>query len=178
MKRLIVIAIGIIFLTSLAYAGGVVDNNNGSTGDILVATGENNGANSVGTWTNPTDIPTLKGEKGDKGEQGITGTGEQGERGLRGYRGYTGKGLKDQYKVGVELRIVDTKHTTWATYYNRDLNNKSNEVGIKCTIKLGKDYLDRKLEELERRVEEQESIVGTRADWERIYNKYFKETTL
>ena len=199
----IVIAV-FLSLTSFVLAGGVTDNNNGNIGDILVSTGENNGANSVGTWLN---ADFLKGDKGDTGEQGIQGLpgidgingqdglpGEQGiqgvkggkgdigeagkdgingvngkdgakgdkgdtgvkggkgDKGDKGKRGATGKGLKDQYKVGVELRLTDTKRTTTSIYYNRDFNNNVNEIGAKLTLKLGSSYEERELEKTNKRL--------------------------
>lgn len=75
------------FLVGSAFAGGVTDNNNNNAGDILVGTGVNNGANSIGTWTDPS---FLKGEKGDKGDTGEKGsTGEKGDKGDKGDDGYT-----------------------------------------------------------------------------------------
>jgi len=73
-----------------AFAGGVTDNNNGNKGDIFVSTGENHGANSVGTWT---DSSVLKGEKGDNGFDGYTPIKgidyNDGLDGLNGENGYT-----------------------------------------------------------------------------------------
>jgi hypothetical protein len=150
------------FLTSWGYsfAGGVTDDNNGNLGNIFLSTGQNQGANSVGHWADITSVPELKGVKGDTGQQGIGIDGKNGAEGKTGtngkdgqsIQGERGKGLKNQYKVGIEFRILDTKHTTWATYMNRDFNNGINEVGVKLTIKLGKSYELRKIEELERKL--------------------------
>jgi len=75
-------------LCGYAYAGGVTDNNSGNKGYILVSTGENNGANSIGTWTDPL---FLKGDKGDTGSQGIQGVaGTDGKDGLNGIDGQNG----------------------------------------------------------------------------------------
>lgn len=93
--------IGTLIFTSLlfcfsqiSYAGGVIDNNDGDKGDILVSTGQNNGANSTGTWTDPS---FLKGDKGDtgatgpQGHQGLTGAmGSQGNQGIQGIQGPKG----------------------------------------------------------------------------------------
>jgi len=176
MKLVIVLVIGFVLMTSLAFAGGVTDTNNGDLGNIFLSTGENHGANSIGTWKDISAIPELKGEQGEQGLPGISITGKDGYTpikdvdyfdgkdgtdgvgldgkngkdgiGKQGLRGYTGKGLKDQYKVGIEFRILDTKHTSWATYYNRDVNNKNNEFGMKCIIKLGKSYEEKLIEQL------------------------------
>jgi hypothetical protein len=88
--------IGLIFLilfVTKAFAGveTVKDNNDGNLGDILVNTGTKNGQSDVGTWTNPTCIPSLKGDKGDKGDKGATGaTGLQGIQGNQGFVGNNG----------------------------------------------------------------------------------------
>jgi len=82
---LVLLVAGFVFI-SKAHAGGVIDDNNGNQGYIFVSTGENNGANSVGHWTNPNCIDGLKGDKGDKGD-----TGAQGEQGLQGIQGDKGE---------------------------------------------------------------------------------------
>jgi len=88
-NRFLVMVICISFLlVSKAYSGGVTDNNNGNSGDILISTGQNNGSNSIGHWTDITTIPELKGEKGDKGDKGDTG--EQGIQGIQGDKGDIG----------------------------------------------------------------------------------------
>ena len=137
--RSFILTVLFCFIASMAYAGGVIDNNNNEAGDIFVGTGINHGKASVGTWTNP---DFLKGKDGIDGQDGV------GEDGIDGRNGIDGKGLKDQYKAGIELRILDTKRTTFSTYYNRDFNNKSNEVGVKILIKLGKSYEEKLIEEL------------------------------
>ena len=50
-KFLLVIAVLSLVFVSNVFAGGVTDDNNGNKGYILVSTGENNGANSIGHWT-------------------------------------------------------------------------------------------------------------------------------
>ena len=78
-------------MVGVGYAGGVTDDNSGNKGYILVSTGENNGANSVGHWT---DSSFLKGEKGDTGEAGRDGVdgavGPQGDAGSQGEQGQAG----------------------------------------------------------------------------------------
>lgn len=227
-KKLIWIVIVSLVLSANVYAGGVTDNNAGQQGQVLVSTGENNGANSIGTWTDPTDIDGLKGDKGDPGEpgaqgeqgiqgiQGISGengkNGDQGEQGLpgingvdgkdgqqgdtgdpglngadgkdginglngqdgvpgvkgdkgdigtqgekgnkgdkgeRGLQGVQGKGLKDQYKVGVEAVIAETARTSWRMYYNRDVNNNTNEFGVRVVVYIGKSYSQKQMEKLQ-----------------------------
>lgn len=102
MKKVLIslVVIGLILGNLNVYAGGnwgsikgtVRDNNNGEEGYILIHSGEVQGNyNDVGTWVNPENIPTLKGEKGDTGEQGLQGVqGVQGKRGVRGHRGKQG----------------------------------------------------------------------------------------
>ena len=143
MKRLLIL---FILFPLLAYAGQVTDNNNGNIGDILISTGKNQGQNSEGTWTN-SDF--LKGEKGDIGEQGLSGqNGKEGRNGEQGLRGYTGKGLKNKEEAQLEVRIADTKHTTFAVYGIYDFSNQISTVGAKCTIKLGKSYEEKLIEQL------------------------------
>lgn len=76
--------------------GSVQDNNNGTTGQVLVNSGNDHGNSDIGTWV---DSSFLKGEKGDTGRRGAKGDqgiqGEKGERGNRGYIGKTGKDGKD-----------------------------------------------------------------------------------
>ena len=84
----IMIFIGVGLFGGNVFAGGVTDNNSGNKGYILVSTGENNGANSIGTWTDPL---FLKGDKGDTGSQGIQGVaGTDGKDGLNGIDGQNG----------------------------------------------------------------------------------------
>jgi hypothetical protein len=59
-------------------------------GYIFISTGQKQGGTEIGTWTDPTTIPTLKGDKGDKGD-----TGSQGIRGFKGDTGATGTTGKD-----------------------------------------------------------------------------------
>jgi hypothetical protein len=40
-----------------------------------------------------------------------------------------------------------------SVYGGSDFNNKVNIIGVKCTIKLGKGYLDKELEKLQKRLE-------------------------
>ena len=69
-KRIGFILIVLCFnFVSNGFAGGVTDNNNGNKGYILVSTGKNNGANSVGHWT---DSSFLKGDTGQDGVDGYT----------------------------------------------------------------------------------------------------------
>jgi hypothetical protein len=89
----------------------------------------------------------VKGDKGDKGDRG-----KKGDRGLRGFKGEQGKGLEDRYEFITEARLLDTKKTTWSIYAGRDFNNDVNIVGAKCVIKFGKSYEERRIEELEKRI--------------------------
>lgn len=75
MKRLLlVVAVFSLLFISTVYAGGVTDSNNGNKGDIFVSTGENQGVNSVGVWTNPS---FLKVDTGATGQVGMTGQGTE-----------------------------------------------------------------------------------------------------
>lgn len=96
MKKAIAVLVVMMFVSANVFAGGVTDNNNGNAGYLFISTGENNGANSVGTWVNASDVPELKGEKGDKGDKGDTGaTGEQGIQGETGNTGEAGQNGND-----------------------------------------------------------------------------------
>jgi hypothetical protein len=90
--------VGVLLSVSLVYAGGVTDNNNGILGQVLVSTGENNGTNSVGHWTDASFL------KGDTGAQGVAGQdgytpikgvdyfdGKDGINGIDGVNGIDGK---------------------------------------------------------------------------------------
>jgi hypothetical protein len=256
-------------MVGVSYAGGVTDTNNGNAGYLFVSTGENNGANSVGKWTDPNSLD-LKGDKGDKGDTGATGaigatgkqgiqgvkgdtgatgqngtngkdglnglngakgdkgdvgkdglngtngtngldgqdglngtdgakgdTGSQGEQGIQGEQGVKGdigltgesgqqgnsgdtgskgdtgdkgdegkegkqgkqgiqgergKGLEDRYEVIGEVRLLDTKKTTWSIYAGRDFNNDVNIIGAKVTVKIGRSYYEKKIDALEAKI--------------------------
>lgn len=159
MKKFVLLLV-FCFIASTVFAGGVLDNNNNNLGDVLVGTGLNNGAASIGTWTDP---DFLKGKDGANGYTPIKGVDYSdgltpvkgvdyfdGVNGKDGKNGLNGKDLKDQYKVGIEFRVLDTKKTTWLTYYNRDFNNDTNEIGVKVQIKLGKSYEEKLIEKLKK----------------------------
>ena len=177
MKKTYILAL-ILALALPVYAsdvrGTVRDNNNGEEGFILMHSGEVQGQyNDAGTWT---DAEFLRGEDGADGQDGINGAdgtdgqagtngingevgnngidGVNGTNGIDGANGQDGKGLKNQYKAGVDFRVLDTRKTAWNIYYNSDFNNQIDEVGVKITIKLGKSYEERKIEELEKKLAE------------------------
>lgn len=223
-KKLFLTVLVLGLMVGVAFAGGVTDNNNGNAGYLFVSTGENNGANSVGTWKDPSELG-LKGEKGDTGEQGPAGRdgidglngadgqdgqngldgrdgvdgavgpqgeqgpagqdglngqdgsigpqgeagkegqagtdgkagdkgdtgskGDTGEKGQQGIQGPQGKGLEDRVELIGEIRVLDTKRTTWSVYAGRDVNNGVGIYGAKVTVKLGRSYEERRLDELE-----------------------------
>lgn len=106
-----------------------------------------------------------KGDKGDRGDRGKRGKrGKQGVPGVKGDQGQTGlqgeqgKGLDDRVEGLVELRLLDTKRTTWSVAGGYDFNNDVSIVQAKCTIKLGKSYTDKKIEDLETRLNNMEQI--------------------
>lgn len=203
-KNLVICLSVFLFFTSLAIAGGVTDDNNATNGQILVATGENHGKDTIGHWT---DSSFLKGEKGDQGDvgpqgpQGIAGQdglngvdginglngidgaigpqgekgnmgdkgdeGKTGKQGEQGPQGLQGKGLKDRIELIGEVRILDTKKTTWSVYAGQDVNNRASIVGAKVVFKLGSSYEQRELEKLNARLDKLE---GTKQEQERINN--------
>lgn len=162
--------------------GTVRDDNNGNGGNIFIHSGEvQGGFNDVGTWTDIESIPELKGAQGiqgDTGNAGATGNdgangvngvdgvdgtkgtdgqdGAKGNTGRQGARGLQGRGLKDQYIGSVGLRLYDYQRHSATVSYGRDFNNKNNIVELRFTIKLGKSHTDRKIETLEKRLEELE----------------------
>jgi len=101
---LVLLVAGFVFINK-AHAGGVIDDNNGNQGYIFVSTGENNGSNSVGHWTNPNCIDGLKGDKGDKGDTGAQG--EQGLQGIQGDKGEAGQNGLDGLNGNDGLNGVD-----------------------------------------------------------------------
>ena len=117
-------------------------------------------------------IQGLIGNTGNTGEQGIQGVqgvqGKTGVKGDKGDRGLRGKGLKNQQKAGIELRVFDTKRTTFSIYMNNDFNNKVTETGIKLTIKLGTSYEEREIAKTNRRLDRLEATIGTSPIIERV----------
>jgi len=106
-------------------------------------------------------IQGLIGNIGNTGEQGIQGVqGKTGVKGDKGDRGLRGKGLKDQYKAGVGLRIFDTKRTQGEIAYYRDFNNQANEIVAKITIKLGSSYEEREISKTNSRLDRLEKQIG------------------
>lgn len=63
--------------------------------------------------------------------------------------------MTDQYKAGVEVRVADTKNMSWHIYYNRGINTNHNEVGVKVVLKLGKSYLEKRIEELQKQIKKE-----------------------
>ena len=117
-------------------------------------------------------IQGLIGNIGNTGEQGIQGvqgkTGVKGDKGDKGDRGLRGKGLRNQQKAGIELRVFDTKRTTFSVYMNNDFNNKVTETGVKLTIKLGTSYEEREIAKTNRRLDRLEATIGTSPIIERV----------
>ena len=99
MKRLLLITLGFILISTNVFAGGVTDVNNANQGDILVATGENHGKMTVGEWTDPS---FLKGEAGQDGMNGVNGqdglNGTNGADGSNGFNGVDGNDGKQGVK--------------------------------------------------------------------------------
>ena len=94
MRKYLMVFMFLMSSIGLSYAGGVTDNNNGNEGYLFVSTGENSGNNSVGHWTDPSSISSLKGDKGDTGEDGTNGlngtNGVDGRDGINGLNGANG----------------------------------------------------------------------------------------
>lgn len=158
-KWLLAILIVVMFLILClknSYGAGVEtikDDNDGNQGWILINTGKQNGKSDVGHWTDIKNVPELKGDTGATGTQGIPG-----KQGIQGIQGEIGKGLKNRQELQVEIIVKETKRTAWSFYYIYDTNNQINTIGAKCTIRLGKSYIEKKLEELEKRLEKNENF--------------------
>ena len=83
------VAMVFFFFNRQAYAGGVTDDNNGAKGQVLVSTGDNNGANSEGHWTNSSFLKGADGQNGTNGSDGKDGL--RGNDGVSGNDGTDGK---------------------------------------------------------------------------------------
>ena len=95
----------------------------------------------------------LTGQTGSDGKNGELGkTGNDGKEGKQGLQGERGKGLEDRYEVIGEVRLLDTKKTTWSVYAGRDFNNNVNIIGAKVTVKIGRSYYEKKIDALEAKV--------------------------
>ena len=95
----------------------------------------------------PKPPKVTKGEKGDTGKQGVKGD--------SGLQGIAGQGLKDQYIGSIGLRLWDCQRHSAEISYGYDFNNNNNIIEAKIVVKFGKSYLDRKLEELEKKIKEE-----------------------
>jgi len=142
---------------------------NGTIGQLLV----NEGNGNIAQWVNPstefkgdTGNQGVQGVKGTQGEQGIKGNignqgikGNKGNRGDKGAKGATGKGLRDRYEVQLETRLIDTKKFALSNYYIYDTNNDNHCVGLKVTLKLGKSYEEKRIEDLEKKLDKLQSLI-------------------
>lgn len=61
---------------------------------------------------------------------------------------YIENNIKNQYTFEVIGRILDTRKTTTEIYGNYDGNNRIGGAGIRFTIKFGKSYEEKLIEEL------------------------------
>lgn len=133
MKKLIIFLTFVFGFVINAYAGGVQSDNEGTEGYVLVATGENHGADSRGVWT---DSSFLKGEKGDTGEQGIQGVagqnggnGFQGEQGAKGDKGDKGEqGIAGQNGTNGEVGATGAQGEHGADVDPEIVNNINNNI--------------------------------------------------
>ena len=70
-----------------------------------------------------------------------------------------------QYNVEGVLRVLDTKKTTIEIYNTYDIrHSREVAVGVRFTYKFGKSYTDRKLEELENKINELQKKGGIEND--------------
>jgi len=167
---IIVILITLIPI-QLGNAGNVKDNNNGVQGNILVHNGNIQGKkNDVGTWTDPTNVASLKGEKGDKGKRGKKGkegeqgtTGQQGTEGQKGAKGDTGVGLEGvQYNIMGEINLLQGRRWKLGTYGKYNVNrNEASEVGLKITISLSDSWEAKEIDKVNARLKKLESKLNS-----------------
>jgi hypothetical protein len=94
LKKIALTVLILSLMVGVSFAGGVQSDNSGNAGYLFVATGENHGKDSIGVWTDPSELG-LKGEKGDTGEAGRDGidglNGANGQDGQNGVDGENGK---------------------------------------------------------------------------------------
>ena len=78
----------------------------------------------------------------------------KGEKGDTGLQGVAGKGLKDQYIGSIGVRLWDCQRHAGEISYSYDFNNRNNILEAKIIVRFGKSYMDRKLEELEKKFQQ------------------------
>jgi len=141
-----------------------VDYNDGTKGD----TGDqgpagNDGINGSDGKDGINGVDGKDGKKGDKGDQGKRGkagktgdkgdVGSKGDTGDKGRQGDIGKGLKNRTELMAEVRVFDTRKWAGFVYGGHDFNNSINVVGAKVQYKIGSSYEERRLNELEARLD-------------------------
>jgi len=92
----------------------------------------------------------LSGQQGEVGKEGAEG--KQGQRGEKGDKGDTGKGLENRVELIGEVRVFDTRKWAGYVYGGVDINNNTGITGIKVQYKMGKSYEEKRLDELERKI--------------------------
>lgn len=137
------------FNTSANTGGEKIQN-----GKYYVPIMYNGGNNGVDTdYIYIDELNGLDGQDGVNGQKGDTGLkGDTGDQGVQGEKGEQGKGLKDRHEAILEARVIDTKRTSVFVYGGHDFNNSNNIFGVKFTVKIGKSYTDKKIEELEKKL--------------------------
>lgn len=115
-----------------------------------------------------------KGDKGDKGSPGQNGhDGKDGTNGRNGEKGADGQDGKDgtdakpaddlehrlSVNVGAQVRWYDWKHIALASGYRYDVNHQGHTVdALIVQIKIGKSYEERRLAELQKRLDRLDKI--------------------
>lgn len=82
-------------------------------------------------------------EKGDKGDQG-----------LKGEKGDTASESKTKTVFEFEGVIAEGSRNAFSTFYNYDVNNGGNTVGLKWKHYFGKSYADQVREDLQKQIDE------------------------
>lgn len=138
------------------------DGQNGLDGvDGAVGPQGDKGEQGIAGQNGEQGVAGIDGKNGEKGDTGSKGDeGKKGDKGQQGIQGPQGKGLEDRVELIGEIRILDTRKTTWAVYAGRDFNNNANIVGAKVTYKLGKSYEEKRLDELEAKLNMTQATVN------------------
>jgi hypothetical protein len=186
-----VINLTIIFLLCLLWVnvvcfadskiGNVKDNNNGNKGYILINSGQREGNNDIGHWTDIKTIPELKGERG-----GIGATGQAGidgkdvdpkevkklDNSIDGVNNRVSKLERIQFVLETSFRILDTKRIILRPFFRQNFTrNKIDVAGLKIDIKLCRSYEEKLIEKINNRLDLLEKTIGNTPVIEKVIDK-------
>lgn len=130
--------LGFVCQSTIGYCAnkGVDSTNTGNSGYIFVADGTVVGGHVVGTFVDPTTLPSLKGATGNTGAQGIQGI--QGVQGLTGATGSTGaQGIQGIQGLKGDTGATGTFSPAQLAQLNANTSNEavdaSNITGLQAT---------------------------------------------